>query len=73
MSMEFKLNSMGGGDFRPLFRGGRVELLGSFGTCRDVRSFGEVELCEEIEPERRLDSTSVAAGHLVEGALAWAR
>ena len=50
MSMEFKLNSVGGGDSRPLFR-------------------GEDEICEVLEPARGLDSASVTAGRLAEGAL----
>ena len=70
MSMEFKLNSVGGGDSRPLFKDGRVELPGNFGACRDIRSSGEDELCEELEPERGLDSASTVASRLAEGALA---
>ena len=70
MSMEFKLNSMGGGDSHPLFRDGRMELPSIFGACRDVRSFREDELCEELEPERGLDSASAAVGRLTDEALA---
>ena len=68
--MEVKLNSTGGGDSRPLFWDGRVELPDSFGACRDIKSSGEGELCEELEPERGIDSASVATGRLAEGALA---
>ena len=70
MSMEFKLNSVGGGDSLPLFRGEKVELFGSFGACRDIKSSEEGELCEELEPVRGMDSASVAAGRLALGALA---
>ena len=68
--MEFKLNSMGGGYSRLLFWGGGTKLPDSFGVCRDIRSSGEDELCEELELERGLDSASAAAGRLAEGALA---
>ena len=70
MNMECKLNSLGGGDSRLLFRDGGAELPGSFGAFHGARSSGEDELCEELEPKRGLDSASVAAGCLAEGALA---
>ena len=70
MSMEVKLNSVGGGDSHPFFRDGRVELPGSFGACRDVKGSGGDELCEEIKPEQEPDSASMATGRLAKGALA---
>ena len=69
MSMEFKVNSTGGGDSRPLFRDGRAELSGSFGACRGVGGSGEDEFCEEIELAWGLDSASMFVGCLAEEAL----
>ena len=66
MSMEFKLNSAGGVESRALFRGGRMELPGSFSACRDIKGSGGDELCEELEPERELDFSSETTGRLVE-------
>ena len=70
MSMEFKLNSVGGGDSQLLFRDGMVELPRSFGACRGTMGSGGDELCEELEQERELDSASVTTSRLAEGALA---
>ena len=69
MNMECKLNSLGGGDSRLLFRDGGAELPGSFGAFHGARSSGEDELCEELEPEWELESTSMPADCLVEEAL----
>ena len=68
--MEFKLNSVGGGDSRLLSRDGTVELPDSFGTCCGTKGSGGHELCEELEPEHELDSASMTTGRLEEGSLA---
>ena len=50
MSMEFKLNSMGGEGSLPLFGGGWAELFGSFDAWLGARGSDGGELYEELEP-----------------------
>ena len=64
MSMEFKLNSMGGGDSRPLFRDGMVELPNSLDTHCGTKGSGGDEIYEELEKEQEMDSASMTTDHL---------
>lgn len=70
MRLEFKLNSMGGGDSRLA-----LEAEGQNSPAASVLAVapgapGKDEICEELEPERGLDSASTSAGRLAEEALA---
>lgn len=70
MSMEVNAKSMGGVGALLLFWGGGTKLSGNFEPCQGAGDSNEDEFCEELKPDRELESSSVTTGCLVEGALA---